>query len=38
MSWSEFQISEVDEAKIPDKVDAATFVRLCNTVLGIKND
>lgn len=34
---SEFHMSEVDEAKIPEKVDSNSFLNLCENVLGIKS-
>lgn len=34
---SEFHMTEVEEAKIPEKVDCRAFLQLCEGILGIKS-
>ena len=34
---SEFHMTEVEEEKIPEKVDSKVFLHLCEAVLGIKS-
>ncbi|KAL4475415.1 hypothetical protein ABPG72_022050 [Tetrahymena utriculariae] len=36
LASSEYQFNEIDEQNIPEKVDAATFTRLCYSVLGVQ--
>ena len=34
---SEFHMTEVEEAKIPEKVDCRAFLQFCEGILGIKS-
>jgi len=37
LGYSEFHMTEVEEAKIPEKVDCKAFLNLCEAILGIKS-